>query len=68
MHPADALLAGIPKMLTSILTFVIKIMTRVLQLFIMPNNSVTVLTFIGKWKPNSGYTGYSTNNQFVVES
>jgi len=48
MHPADALLAGIPKMLTSILTFVIKIMTRVLQLFIMPNNSVTVLTFIGR--------------------
>ncbi|HRV32153.1 MAG TPA: hypothetical protein P5241_01005 [Candidatus Paceibacterota bacterium] len=47
-HPADALLAGIPKLLTSLLTFVIKIMARVLQLFIMPNNSVTVLTFIGR--------------------
>ncbi len=66
--PIDNLLAVLPNLLKSILVFVIKIATRTLQLFIMPNNQATMLSFIGKLKANSGYSGYTIGNQFVVES
>jgi hypothetical protein len=60
--PLDALMSAIPALLTTLVTFILKLVVKILLYFIVPNTASL------KGGGILSYTGYTVNNEFVTTS